>query len=168
MKALTVKDPWATLIAYGAKVYETRSWSTPYRGEIALHASKAFPRYDQEMCMDEPFFKTLTACQKMGLPNMLNDWPRGAVIALADLVDVVRIQRVNERGDVVDCDESAGVHYHSHDDVVTVGGVPLTGQEEDFGLYCSHRYAWRFDNVRRIVPVSAKGALGLWVWVAPC
>ena len=39
MKALTIKEPWATLIISGYKKYEFRSWKTNYRGEIFIHAS---------------------------------------------------------------------------------------------------------------------------------
>ena len=42
MKALTLTQPWATLIAVGAKRIETRSWGTSYRGRIAIHAAKGF------------------------------------------------------------------------------------------------------------------------------
>lgn len=31
MKALSLTQPWATLVAIGAKKIETRSWYTPYR-----------------------------------------------------------------------------------------------------------------------------------------
>lgn len=40
MKALTLWQPWATLIAIGAKTIETRSWSTNHRGPLAIHAAK--------------------------------------------------------------------------------------------------------------------------------
>ncbi|MHB0976875.1 MAG: ASCH domain-containing protein [Candidatus Aquicultorales bacterium] len=40
MKAISIWQPWASLIAIGAKRYETRSWLTTYRGPIAIHASK--------------------------------------------------------------------------------------------------------------------------------
>ena len=33
MKAITILQPYAALIVAGAKIYETRSWDTPYRGE---------------------------------------------------------------------------------------------------------------------------------------
>ena len=39
-KALTIAQPWATLVAIGAKQIETRSWQTNYRGDIAIHAGK--------------------------------------------------------------------------------------------------------------------------------
>jgi hypothetical protein len=38
MKALTLKQPWATLVAEGIKKYEFRSWKTNYRGKILIHA----------------------------------------------------------------------------------------------------------------------------------
>lgn len=38
MKVITLKQPWATLIAEGIKKYEFRSWKTNYRGKILIHA----------------------------------------------------------------------------------------------------------------------------------
>ena len=38
MKALTIKEPWASLIINGYKKYEFRSWKTKYRGKILIHA----------------------------------------------------------------------------------------------------------------------------------
>ena len=39
MKALSIRQPWATFIANGEKTIECRSWQTPYRGEILVCAS---------------------------------------------------------------------------------------------------------------------------------
>ena len=39
MKVLSIKEPYATLIANGDKLIETRSWKTNYRGELYIHAS---------------------------------------------------------------------------------------------------------------------------------
>lgn len=52
MKALTLHQPWASLIALGVKTVETRSWSTAYRGPLAIHAAKRKP--DVEMMEDGP------------------------------------------------------------------------------------------------------------------
>ncbi len=38
MKALTIKEPWASLIISNYKTYEFRSWKTNYRGKILIHA----------------------------------------------------------------------------------------------------------------------------------
>ena len=39
MKALSLRQPWASLIADGRKTIETRTWRTYYRGPLAIHAS---------------------------------------------------------------------------------------------------------------------------------
>lgn len=39
MKVLSIREPYATLIAMGIKKIETRSWKTNYRGELYIHAS---------------------------------------------------------------------------------------------------------------------------------
>ncbi|MGM9874690.1 MAG: ASCH domain-containing protein [Bacilli bacterium] len=54
MKALTIKEPWASLIIEEYKKYEFRSWKTKYRGKILIHAGcsvekdmiKRFSDYD--------------------------------------------------------------------------------------------------------------------------
>jgi len=38
MKVITVKQPFASLIAEGYKEYEFRTWKSSYRGELYIHA----------------------------------------------------------------------------------------------------------------------------------
>jgi len=52
MKALTLTQPWATLVILGVKRIETRGWATPYRGRIAIHAAKGWHRDDIEFAFD--------------------------------------------------------------------------------------------------------------------
>ena len=40
MKVLSLWQPWATLMAIGAKKIETRHWYTRYRGPLVIHAAK--------------------------------------------------------------------------------------------------------------------------------
>ncbi|TRU31740.1 MAG: ASCH domain-containing protein [Microcystis aeruginosa Ma_QC_B_20070730_S2] len=40
MKAISLWQPWASLVANGLKLYETRGWPTKYRGVLAIHAAK--------------------------------------------------------------------------------------------------------------------------------
>ncbi len=40
MKALSVQQPWANMIASGLKTIETRKWWTPYRGDLLICSSK--------------------------------------------------------------------------------------------------------------------------------
>lgn len=42
MRAISLWQPWASAIALGSKRIETRSWSTSYRGPLAIHAAKSW------------------------------------------------------------------------------------------------------------------------------
>ena len=41
MKVLTIKQPFASLIANGYKEYEFRTWKSSYRGELYIHAGNS-------------------------------------------------------------------------------------------------------------------------------
>jgi activating signal cointegrator 1 len=73
IKAISLHQPWASLIARGYKKYETRSWPTSYRGPIAIHAAKKFLHVPQLL-------------QLLGKKEK-SDFPLGAVVAIADLTD---------------------------------------------------------------------------------
>jgi activating signal cointegrator 1 len=104
MKIITLTQPWATLVAIGAKRVETRSWQTSYRGEIAIHAAKGMPYGARLMCHNQPFRQYL---DRIGY-NGPDDLPRGAVIA------IVKLQSVVPCGNVlswISDDERAFGHY---------------------------------------------------------
>lgn len=84
-RCLSLIQPWASLVACGAKKYETRSWSTPYRGWLAIHASKGFPNDCRALCLEDPFVATL---RKVGYTT-LGEIPRAKVIAVVHLVDCI-------------------------------------------------------------------------------
>ena len=73
-KALTLTQPWATLLALGHKRVETRSWSTRYVGPVAIHAAKGYPVWAREFAAEEHAFGRL--------PSRI---PRAAVVAVAVL-----------------------------------------------------------------------------------
>jgi len=54
MKAISVKQPWAALIAVGWKWIETRTWSTDYRGPLLIVASKQPDRVAMQSLYDQP------------------------------------------------------------------------------------------------------------------
>jgi hypothetical protein len=144
MKALTLTQPWATLVAIGAKRIETRSWSTRYRGPLAIHAAKGLPRDCYELCFDEPYYRTLMLALRQNLAGHRDDdlvlregLPRGFVLATCELVDCFRITDANAPGE----------------------------PERSFGAYSPGRFAWKLAEIRMLpVPIPAKGALSLWEW----
>lgn len=74
MKALTIKQPWASLIIDGYKKYEFRSWKTNYRGKILIHAGL---NIEKDM---------LVRFEKYNL-----DYIKGAIIGEAELVDCILV-----------------------------------------------------------------------------
>jgi len=88
VKALTVWQPWATLIASGAKMIETRAWWTAYRGPLAIHAGATLRLDCRELCAEEPF---RSALRRAGItdPRAL---PLAKVLAIADLIDCRKIR----------------------------------------------------------------------------
>lgn len=48
MKVITLKQPWATLVAEGIKKYEFRSWKTNYRGELFINAGQGVDKEAME------------------------------------------------------------------------------------------------------------------------
>ena len=74
MKVLTIKQPFATLIAEGLKEYEFRTWKTKYRGEILIHAGKGIDKKAMEK------FKHLNL-----------EYPSGCIIASCTITDCIEI-----------------------------------------------------------------------------
>lgn len=125
---LTLTQPWATLMAIGAKVNETRGWRTHYRGWFAIHAGKGFPRGCQELCFLEPF-KSALAAAGYHHPDEL---PRGRILAVTELIDCIQIT-LYEHGRVRD-------------------------PERSFGDYSVGRYAFVTEGVRRLRnPIAMRG-----------
>lgn len=52
MKALSVKQPWAGLIAAGRKTIETRTWLTNYRGDLLICAGVSRSRSDESRAVE--------------------------------------------------------------------------------------------------------------------
>lgn len=147
MKALTLTQPWATLMAIGAKRVETRSWFTAYRGIVAIHAAKKFPADCKNLCYAEPFKSALGFPRDADLlwrppepvwvkeaKQVLDGLPLGKVVAIATLTDCVSTDRFTP-----------------------------TPRERQFGNYDPGRFAWIFSDIIPFeTPPPARGALGLW------
>lgn len=92
MKAITVIQPWATLLASGKKRCETRSWKTNYRGEILIHASKKDPLWGISQMDDAAWERALLS---LGIYdeyfNRFEKFPVGVIVGKENLVNCVRI-----------------------------------------------------------------------------
>ncbi|MFD3260864.1 ASCH domain-containing protein [Paenibacillus lentus] len=146
MKTITIIQPWAILIALGEKQYETRSWQTNYRGQLAIHAGK---KVDREACEWEPIKSTLA---KHGYTA--DNLPTGAVVAVCRLGECWQVSRCL-RDDVI-LEKDGGN---------TMREDPIGKKEEAFGWYDDGRYAWELNDVQQLPePIPVKGRQGLWNW----
>ncbi len=92
-KAVTVCQPWASLIACGAKRFETRGWKTNYRGPIFIHTGNASP--ESVIHERETQIAMYNALKPFFYPDKMANWsdiewacPLGGIVAVANLVDV--------------------------------------------------------------------------------
>lgn len=150
MKALTLTQPWATLIACGAKRIETRSWTTAFRGHIAIHAAKGLgsiggKRGLYAQCCEAPFRDVIADAFKSAREEAFDaarQLPLGAIVASASLVDVRRVDMKLR---------------------AQIQAQVITPFEIDFGDYTSGRYAWFLEEVNPFPePIYCNGALSLW------
>ena len=99
MKCLSVLQPWATLLVFGAKRYETRGWHTGHRGPLAIHAARKFPPAARALCGREPFRALLRAAGFDGWGRL----PRGAVLGTVELLDCTLVEELGpvEEGELI-------------------------------------------------------------------
>jgi hypothetical protein len=150
VKALSLLQPWASLVAWGEKWIETRSWRASYSGPLAIHASKRFAREDIEMCLDDERFKRAIGKHA----KILADLPLGSIIAVARLDFVGPIENHGPDGWHIDRHDERGRY---------IGHRLVSDQERAFGNYDEGRFGWVFTSVARLPePIPCRGALGLW------
>jgi len=185
VKALTVRQPWASLVALGVKTIETRPWSTRYRGPLAIHAGVKPPKrgpYDGKSGEAVGDWMPLALCdgtwkvehRASGVPGAPDDHPLplGAVVATCTLADVVPIVErewlpegfIGTRQDVLavlplDHPAAPGIHLWSGGEFVADASDQLP-----YGDFTPGRYAWLLEDITPIEPVPAKGKQGLWTW----
>jgi hypothetical protein len=140
IKAISLYQPWATLVAIGAKKIETRSWSTNYRGPLAIHAAKKWTGALKQIALDEPFKSALAGAvgqQITFLPGSdCITLPLGKIVAVCRLANCLRAEAVTRI-------------------------VHVSAQELAFGDFEAGRFAWMLDNVRPLFePVAYTGERG--------
>jgi len=96
MKALSEKQPWATLIALGIKPIENRTWKLPekYKGQrVLIHASATpckglkFDSHIADVLTDEQYSAVIRAHQKE--LAYMDSYQYGAIIGSVEIVDCV-------------------------------------------------------------------------------
>lgn len=153
MRALSLWQPWASAIAVGAKVFETRHWSTNYRGPLAIHSAKRWARGQRETAH--------SLCGSLAsLPEELATKPvLGAVVAVAQLVACHEMTEQMVR----DCLSAHEDPTYDELEDPDPGQLSFNTSEFALGGWTVGRFAWELRDVRPLrVPFLLKGRQGLW------
>jgi len=140
MKAISLWQPWASLIATGAKRFETRSWSTKHRGALAICAAKGgLSKADMSNYLYRfygglaPLIgKPLDPIKQNCVGVHAKHLPFGEIVAIVNLIDCIRTDDMTEME---------------------------IGTDRPFGDFSPGRYAWGFDR-HIIVPVKPMPVVG--------
>jgi activating signal cointegrator 1 len=153
LKALTLWQPWAQLVAIGEKRVETRCWTTKYRGELAIHAAaRTPPRWLGKSQYTQTFRDEIADVFKarrdrddragFHVDDALAALPHGSVLCVVRLVEIretsvarLELEAIGNRRELI------------------------------FGNYEDGRYAWYFEPAKLYTkPIPAKGRQMLWEW----
>jgi hypothetical protein len=193
MRALTLHQPWASLVALGAKAIETRSWPTSHRGPLAIHAAKSLAGLRTIECdyedgwavgaLDGDDSRTFHWQRIVGsdVVEMYEGGrgpvplPLGAVVATCALVDVVPI--VDDGGMpgaggcvvIVPKRPPRFISTAPFPPLVYMRDVMETGRaigdQLPYGDFSPGRWAWLLADVVALdEPVPARGRQGIWEW----
>jgi len=144
MNAISLWEPWASLIMCGAKTIETRSWYTKYRGPLLVCAAKGgLPIYELiNLLSQTAFLKGLAPL--VGLPlNLKGDIP----VPYPKIVDLNHGKALTVVN-LVDCKKT--------DDLMQREFV----DDKPFGDFSCGRYAWILKDNRPVKPFRVKGHQG--------
>jgi len=136
MKALTISQPFASLILTGEKWVENRQWGTDFRGPLAIHAGKGQQYLNAEQ---------------------LAGYPTGCVIAIARLAICMRLSWLRRRRSLVSNTPIGWCKIIGTD--LTIGDV--LKHKHTAGPWC-----WILTDVHGIECVPCRGHQGLWDWAA--
>ena len=167
MRALTIHQPWATLIASGAKAHETRGMAPPAAMigcRIAIHAGKSINSLMEiqdylvatNLRDEHPaqwIEEIIVALKGSGI-SRLTDLPLGAILCTAMLAGAYR----------------CGATLPSNGQTLVTSWAPGSPQRGTFmpdayGDYSPGRWAWHLTDVQCLpTPVPARGQQGFWPW----
>ena len=136
MKAVTVSQPYASLIADGfeKKPVENRRWATAYRGPLAIHSGKGTQYLDRKELRVYPIGKVIVTCQLIACFE---------VAAAVLMVDQNKIPR----------------------ELKAYGWTPDQMRWLLDHEHCVGRFAWVLTDMKKLaIPIPAKGKQGLWEW----
>ena len=155
MDAMTLYQPWASGLALGDKINETRDWCPPRRligSRLAIHAGRRRLRVNERTAPELHRAITESNLAREYGPDWHGKLPRGAVVATALVTGLFYVAR--RRGD-----QLALEGY---------GESPGDVRPDPWGDFRPGRWIWTLRDVVRLdPPVPAIGGRKIWRWEPP-
>jgi hypothetical protein len=165
MKAITVKQPWASLIVEGIKDIENRTWKTNFRGRVLIHAGRSILR-PQECNFTDVQWDSIRGDMRYDILH--SDLPSGAIIGSVEIVDCV-INHTSiwaEKFHKTEFCPECGCKEYTNENFIGKGYRNCTtcGQEWWTDVnYNKPIYNWVLANpIKFNEPIPCKGALSFW------
>ena len=133
MKAITLYEPYASLMAIGAKVNETRPLKTNHRGDICIHAAL------KEVDIESEIYDRARAA--VNARDQYLSCFYGCIVAVVELWDV-----------------QPAAMFYTKSDIPRLHQIQISEEEWSFGNYGFSRWVYRTRNLRRLkTPVPSRG-----------
>lgn len=136
MRAISLDEPWASLMALDLKRIETRGRPTNVRGELAIHATLRPP--------DPEVLARLIGIAGLSYMKFVNQkWGCGEIVCVLNLFDCLPVEELEKDFNDLIGDGIAGYW------------------EKEFGNYGPGRFGWMTKDVTRLeTPIKCKGKQG--------
>jgi hypothetical protein len=176
-RAISLHQPWASLVALGIKRYETRSWSTKFRGKLLICSAKKYPVTVDLMksagliwseypeLFPEDMGGKASEAQIELVKQLGWQWrnPKERLMGIhwyANSSPYFHTGRVLCVVDLVDCLKMES--HPPHKENIILEDVPEL--EQLCGDWQAGRYAWELTNLMPLLePIPIKGKQGLWI-----
>ncbi|GAV85849.1 ASCH domain-containing protein, partial [Cephalotus follicularis] len=90
---LTMHQPWASLLVYGIKRIEGRSWPSPIRGRLWIHAASKFPE-DSTIKAMEDFYREIYAVNGITDLKFPEHYPVSRLLGCVEVVGCLRCEEL--------------------------------------------------------------------------
>ncbi|CAI0464823.1 unnamed protein product [Linum tenue] len=90
---LTMHQPWASLLVYGIKRIEGRSWPAPLRGRLWIHAASKVPEQDTIKAMEE-FYKEIYALNGVTDIKFPEHYPVSRLLGCVEVVGCLKLDEL--------------------------------------------------------------------------
>ena len=151
IKAISLWQPWASLIYLGLKQYETRSWQTNYRGELVICSAKKKTKQQQQQ------YSRLATKYQLDVP--WDNLPFGKAIAICELTDCVQMTKdfIQARSscEIDSGDWITGRYAWKLDNIRVLAPIPVKGKQGLWNIELSSNGL--LEDSRKVSPTNAVG-----------